>query len=191
MSWNVRWGDREWQGKCHAPRERVSWNNYMSKRNFELFSHAPRERVSWNIVKKFKRLQRCKSRSTWACELKFMDKDFLRYAIGSRSTWACELKSSIYRQFNYTWLVTLHVSVWVEIKHSNLLFRIYDVTLHVSVWVEILIPLVRIQLVQVTLHVSVWVEIFWTCYWWKPNRCHAPRERVSWNSLRISCTIVT
>ena len=57
-------------------------------------SHAPRERVSWNsnIFTIY-----CLSRS-------------------SRSTWACELKSYINIVLHMSTLVTLHVSVWVEIR---------------------------------------------------------------------------
>ena len=55
----------------HAPRERVSWNLNISRAAIQLSRHAPRERVSWNInsdaVCRFHR----KSRSTWACELKW------------------------------------------------------------------------------------------------------------------------
>ena len=58
-------------------------------------------------------------------------------------------------------LVTLHVSVWVEILYICLL-PIFDfVTLHVSVWVEIYKIIFRnFKSIRVTLHVSVWVEIF-------------------------------
>ena len=99
--------------------------------------HAPRERVSWNIRITVKHCYSVKSRSTWACELK--------------------LTSPI------------------------VLLMTQKVTLHVSVWVEIKIVIYKQLQQEVTLHVSVWVEI---CVWhwnvivlWR----HAPRERVSWN----------
>ena len=79
------------------------------------------------------------SRSTWACELKFMW-TFVNGCIGSsRSTWACELKSRKHPpkpmsrrhaprervSWNRSYCggrgtpsVTLHVSVWVEMKLS-------------------------------------------------------------------------
>ena len=81
-------------------------------------------------------------------------------------------------------LVTLHVSVWVEIlfllcypknmvsrstwacelKYANSVFAlcVYPVTLHVSVWVEILRVYWKLMMMLVTLHVSVWVEMMIT-----------------------------
>jgi len=61
--------------------------------------------------------------------------------------------------------VTLHVSVWVEMKTSALIFKSAVVTLHVSVWVEIR----QEQLTTLS------------------PRSHAPRERVSWNNY---CKII-
>ena len=102
-----------------------------------------------------------KSRSTWACELKFnrQRKNLCRH--WSRSTWACELKFHDLR----------HISASVM------------VTLHVSVWVEIFIPMLVIQPNYVTLHVSVWVEIADRGKITPEQYGHAPRERVSWNLL--------
>ena len=120
----------------------------------------------------------------------------------SRSTWACELKSTEYVNISnshchaprerVSWnpmfchihnfhLVTLHVSVWVEIKNARIIFNTISVTLHVSVWVEMKLftvftsaemsrstwacELKCIKFIHhtntppVTLHVSVWVEI--------------------------------
>ena len=56
-------------------------------------------------------------------------------------------------------LVTLHVSVWVEILLYYRSHEILSVTLHVSVWVEITQILPWQSRDMVTLHVSVWVEI--------------------------------
>ena len=56
-------------------------------------------------------------------------------------------------------LVTLHVSVWVEIYHLISKHILKKVTLHVSVWVEIVCLAQTQDNIQVTLHVSVWVEI--------------------------------
>ena len=136
---------------------------------------------------------KCLSRSTWACELKCQILQSITWLHRSRSTWACELKSSPCRcvrlrcchaprervswnfekkDEEYNLYVTLHVSVWVEIKKSNLMFRIYDVTLHVSVWVEILM---------------IWLHFM-------KLLGHAPRERVSWNFVvffLVTFTLVT
>ena len=61
-------------------------------------------------------------------------------------------------------LVTLHVSVWVEMKKS-------DEPSNTDL---------------VTLHVSVWVEIMCVMYAVKFMKSHAPRERVSWNEPNIN-----
>ena len=99
------------------------------------------------------------SRSTWACELKFEMKDTEEeetegHAPRERVSWNIGIKL-----FKVLKVVTLHVSVWVEIysrkRHENGAF----VTLHVSVWVEIISDTVLQGNGIVTLHVSVWVEI--------------------------------
>ena len=54
--------------------------------------HAPRERVSWNKADCYSKCRPRKSRSTWACELKFSQKRYMCHINQSRSTWACELK---------------------------------------------------------------------------------------------------
>ena len=77
----------------------------------------------------------------------------------SRSTWACELKFNMIIFDITTNTVTLHVSVWVEIKSISVKYVNILVTLHVSVWVEMTMKSLRTQLSTVTLHVSVWVEI--------------------------------
>ena len=99
----------------HAPRERVSWNKQgIKKRDFE-DRHAPRERVSWN-------------------ENSAMQVDFSgSHAPRERVSWN---RSS--RKQNGKLVVTLHVSVWVEIKFFGVYISEQTVTLHVSVWVEIL-----------------------------------------------------
>ena len=99
--------------------------------------HAPRERVSWNLIINMLVLYKRKSRSTWACELKFnrQRKNLCRH--WSRSTWACELKFHDLRHISASVMVTLHVSVWVEIFIPMLVIQPNYVTLHVSVWVEI------------------------------------------------------
>ena len=64
-------------------------------------------------------------------------------------------------------VVTLHVSVWVEISIITDLGTHQVVTLHVSVWVEILCRVCKVPSETVTLHVSVWVEM---CHY-KCNSC--------------------
>ena len=120
----------------------------------------------------------------------------------SRSTWACELKSTSTMPAISMIPVTLHVSVWVEIRYDKKKVPNATVTLHVSVWVEIYQNFIRVINICVTLHVSVWVEIkfktlgakryasrsTWACELKLKNSAtqaepigHAPRERVSWN----------
>ena len=120
-------------------------------------------RSTWACELKYKRnalhLTSWMSRSTWACELKFISLLPFNGNIVSRSTWACELKylmqKSRSQQYSHaprervSWnrssrkqngklVVTLHVSVWVEIKFFGVYISEQTVTLHVSVWVEIL-----------------------------------------------------
>ena len=79
------------------------------------------------------------SRSTWACELKFLNEDgeeeIICHAPRERVSWN---EKSGYKKGDKT--VTLHVSVWVEMLIGRSLLIEQRVTLHVSVWVEILIP---------------------------------------------------
>ena len=144
--------------------------------------HAPRERVSWNNSVRHFTANFLQSRSTWACELKLYTIFSFLILNGSRSTWACELKFNLHFCKWHLHLVTLHVSVWVEIQnlfaHINNVF----VTLHVSVWVEIATRFSNCCTLYVTLHVSVWVEIQCPLKLCDSIYRHAPRERVSWNS---------
>ena len=97
----------------HAPRERVSWN-CQQKSSYRLYQvtlhvsvwveififtlikwtccHAPRERVSWNTPYFGTTPTSTRSRSTWACELKWQKLRKPLQRKRSRSTWACELK---------------------------------------------------------------------------------------------------
>ena len=136
------------------------------------------------------------SRSTWACELKFAFVGFYKFCHRSRSTWACELKlNSLISPYcvprsRSTWacelkfsvilllslqMVTLHVSVWVEILNVALSDNVRSVTLHVSVWVEIELHFLCMTPPIVTLHVSVWVEIRST-----PRFSHIYMSRSTW-----------
>ena len=119
--------------------------------------HAPRERVSWNFT-----FRNCEittaSRSTWACELKCMvcnaNPRVTSHAPRERVSWNLSRfvnTAEVYRHaprervsWNLTNLivlsmiqVTLHVSVWVEMKLFTVFTSAEMVTLHVSVWVEI------------------------------------------------------
>ena len=103
------------------------------------------------------------SRSTWACELKcifdFIKSKLLRHAPRERVSWNPYYppQDKEGEKSRSTWAC--------ELK-----------------WHLCLSP---ISVLKVTLHVSVWVEI---CKWLHgvlfSNR-HAPRERVSWNSLTV------
>ena len=142
------------------------------------------------------------SRSTWACELKFTTPIVRKIVIKSRSTWACELKSAgspfgrfqtrhaprervswnvcVYVCVQIFGVVTLHVSVWVEMYQVKGFAFWFLVTLHVSVWVEIVIFSFYQLLIKSR---STWAcELkSQSCMYVAQGYCHAPRERVSWN----------
>ena len=101
------------------------------------WSHAPRERVSWNSIFKVSGNFSTASRSTWACELKCKSVQQHFGNLLSRSTWACELKwphgrVGRYSQRGHAPRERVSWNVW-----SAMLIRGLPVTLHVSVWVEI------------------------------------------------------
>ena len=163
----------------HAPRERVSWNDTIFKHFYIFISHAPRERVSWNVLmpcqqNKFQvtlhvsvwvEIYQCfvvsrslKSRSTWACELKWFLRSVEFGALLSRSTWACELKcvlgssrlnsASHAPRERVSWNSPFREIAHYFVRHAPrervswntyriLWNRNTKVTLHVSVWVEI------------------------------------------------------
>ena len=77
--------------------------------------------------------------------------------------------------------VTLHVSVWVEMKNQQKLKATWTVTLHVSVWVEIAMQKVRCEMPDghAPRERVSWNYIAFQTYL-RQHR-HAPRERVSWN----------
>ena len=170
---------------------------------FLFTGHAPRERVSWNNYCKIIVAVFCSSRSTWACELKSR----LSFKCGSTSRHAPRERVSWNRPERLRRgapLVTLHVSVWVEILGGITYGKIHRVTLHVSVWVEILIagtlsfgiashaPRERVSwniLEEKEKNSSAGSRSTWACelkwHWYMViivAVCHAPRERVSWNS---------
>ncbi len=185
----VSWNEKHLAVNCseerHAPRERVSWNSDVFAQIGGEGRHAPRERVSWNWQSSSKKWKHARSRSTWACELKFWKaRQAERHDVtlhvsvwveiqilhrvrqrdnASRSTWACELKC-----------------LWVEIRRT---------------WFPGHAPRERVswnpfQTCQhsvecVTLHVSVWVEMTTWKSWQIFSVSHAPRERVSWNAWYV------
>ena len=121
----------------HAPRERVSWN-YKFKMFYESFPVTLHVSVWVEIILSASLINTLMSRSTWACELKLPDTNKFTaktsHAPRERVSWnyAPALKSQLLT-------VTLHVSVWVEIKTLWCSRYLLAVTLHVSVWVEIII----------------------------------------------------
>ena len=159
MSWNPIFSFLVTKNVRHAPRERVSWNNrnwgnpYRGRRsrstwacelkfnvcrNYMIISMSRSTwacELKWNLVSSA--FHKKSSRSTWACELK-LSNDILKtrtvshaprervswnqkttwkwcFCQESRSTWACELKSEFVPMQGDICIVTLHVSVWVEI----------------------------------------------------------------------------
>ena len=122
--------------------------------------HAPRERVSWNH------------------KILVHGQQSHRHAPRERVSWNRTLP-----YYHKILTVTLHVSVWVEMKTSLIWASRFWVTLHVSVWVEMSYSYLCDLPYNVTLHVSVWVEIFTKYENISADVSHAPRERVSWNTI--------
>ena len=121
--------------------------------------HAPRERVSWNYFNQDIRRERVghapRERVSWNCQMTYLKHELLSHAPRERVSW--NAKTSLKRSWPIK--VTLHVSVWVEILNRERSDHLAWVTLHVSVWVEMRLRRAR----------------------QKRYKCHAPRERVSWN----------
>ena len=143
----------------HAPRERVSWNINFGWPIFTIPLVTLHVSVWVEIPASDSRQKTIVSRSTWACELKCQRFVLTIWKSWSRSTWACELKLFLYTVLLNCPLVTLHVSVWVEIDVLDI--SLYDSRCHA--------PRERVSWnfdvdgtdvwLTVTLHVSVWVEI--------------------------------
>ncbi len=165
----------------HAPRERVSWNPNPIQKAGLLNCHAPRERVSWNLCNEIVnsscnvtlhvsvwveitfsgegsiirvRSHAPRERVSWNGFYSLCNFLVMRHAPRERVSWNPRIGLAITNS-----VVTLHVSVWVEIDKSYLYFFAVIVTLHVSVWVEIVLYISKRLTTLVTLHVSVWVEI--------------------------------
>ena len=186
----------------HAPRERVSWNCWQVRWTWFLQGHAPRERVSWNVTYLLYIVFHCRhaprERVSWNTRKSFAARTTSCHAPRERVSWNCRRDRHIWRCDSHaprervSWnpifsflvtknVVTLHVSVWVEMTCLPRHFSNFSVTLHVSVWVEIAnqchampLPLsrstwacelkfdfqgIREFFNRVTLHVSVWVEM--------------------------------
>ena len=165
----------------HAPRERVSWNSLIRSECFHRDRHAPRERVSWNHICVLLVLISvvtlhvsvwvemilwafCKysfaSRSTWACELKYLHCKNSRHRLESRSTWACELKLQ-------TW--PPRMTAWRHAPRERVSWNLQR-------------PYTRLDECASR---STWAcELKWISppHSWK-SEGHAPRERVSWNDV--------
>ena len=158
MSWN---GDGIAVSPIAAVTLHVSvWVEIVMKHQSTMFYFVTLHVSVWvEIQGKADRVYQYRSRSTWACELKYQKPLMNRWWTLSRSTWACELKLSYYEINLNLAKVTLHVSVWVEIWPHCRLPETKEVTLHVSVWVEMK-------------QLSMLLEVL----------SHAPRERVSWNN---------
>ena len=203
VSWNLLSCFRPLLFNSHAPRERVSWNDFIGV--LQIFFCVTLHVSVWVEMDKVDIL-----RTTLQVTLHvsvWVEITYTRLTVKqrrSRSTWACELKWKLLLTFNHLVLVTLHVSVWVEIlihllkcsrepchaPRERVSWNAWNrqhhnhsvVTLHVSVWVEIFLSDDGLLVCAVTLHVSVWVEIFQRKRMGKGRQGHAPRERVSWNS---------
>ena len=127
-----------------------------------------------------------RSRSTWACELKYEHRVVPQRRIPSRSTWACELK------FNCSFvkpLAKLSRSTWACELKCFLVISTSCKTTSRSTWACELKCIVLVEIIPVfavTLHVSVWVEIQCPLKLCDSIYRHAPRERVSWNEKRVA-----
>ena len=163
----------------HAPRERVSWNptNLGQFLVVNVTLH-----VSVWVEMDFQKLLTVfgLSRSTWACELKCSNEPTSLYCVGhaprERVSWNLQSRWCWYHWWSHA--PRERVS-WNSIPLQNRQELL--VTLHVSVWVEIITFNIPVCQICVTLHVSVWVEIFHSSFLRMNIVCHAPRERVSWN----------
>ena len=168
----------------HAPRERVSWNRLSWLRVL----HTVKSRSTWACELKFEEWQlknpETESRSTWACELKSVWSWYWHCIPPSRSTWACELKSGAVAAWQVISYVTLHVSVWVEMKG---LIRGKTQKKSRSTWACELKFCTAYIIAAPTSSRSTWaceLKLISLQIQTAVKR-HAPRERVSWNIFII------
>ena len=136
VSWNLQGRFSVTEMKSHAPRERVSWNlaqcmlyyNYSVTLHVSVWVEMVNTEIAYEVwgvtlhVSVWVEINHTKkptfsskSRSTWACELKYLSENSVQAKQASRSTWACELKLKTLKKSKQEQRVTLHVSVWVEI----------------------------------------------------------------------------
>ena len=133
-----------WPIPRHAPRERVSWNAFAQRSR--LLENVTLHVSVWVEITIYPNNTGYDlSRSTWACELKFFQLAKTQICFTSRSTWACELKwkkivatLQLYKSRS-TWACELKFSHWVINTQCVL------VTLHVSVWVEMSLLTMRLS----------------------------------------------
>ena len=138
VSWNNFINFQDTTGISHAPRERVSWNRrYLQTEELSqvtlhvsVWVEMPLRDMMWTkrlvtlhvsvwveIPLKLLVLLPPRSRSTWACELKFNVSPAIVKGNVSRSTWACELKWS---QRSYPHRKPMSRSTWAcELKFST------------------------------------------------------------------------
>ena len=185
----------------HAPRERVSWNCRFFLGFCQVFRHAPRERVSWNDneVIENSTVNVTLHVSVWVeiWKKEKISKILICHAPRERVSWNCRYTSAVFTNRGhaprervswnlvnsctvFSFPVTLHVSVWVEIRFLIAVLTKWQVTLHVSVWVEMTNTLFAVIESRSR---STWAcELkFAECVYPGWGRSHAPRERVSWN----------
>ena len=120
--------------------------------------------------------------SVWV-EIGFKRVDDL--ALKSRSTWACELKWKIRKNWKWHDRVTLHVSVWVEMENSTNKRRI---RMSRSTWACELKFVISSTVTFRSMSRSTWAcELkFLAAIVYNLIASHAPRERVSWNHYGCS-----
>ncbi len=147
----------------HAPRERVSWNPSIA--NILCSSHVTLHVSVWVEI-----LYDC----------------YVVNAVRSRSTWACELKFSHHVRSCSRLFVTLHVSVWVEMMIAVSIAAVIAVTLHVSVWVEIALDKICLAVFESRSTWACELKFLILCKC-QLDTGHAPRERVSWNRQCLLC----
>ena len=131
------------------------------------------------------------SRSTWACELKYIFFCKRRNINMSRSTWACELKFAVGSSPVTSTSHAPRERVSWNRRHGKRTRKTWGHAPRERVSWNVCWPK-NCLICTVTLHVSVWVEIL--THWRKPPRLqsHAPRERVSWNlaAFKTLCGIL-
>ena len=111
------------------------------------------------IISTFNCLNVLRSRSTWACELKLIvfpsTLNSASHAPRERVSWNTQNLTTLEAK----WSHAPRERVSWNCMTTSWLTRVV-VTLHVSVWVEMRLQVYGVCKIAVTLHVSVWVEIF-------------------------------